>query len=86
MIFYDEDSTASLENTLGSTTVEIDDSVGIAFQAGVDIQITDKWFLNFDLKWIDIKAETTLRSNGTNRTVDVDLDPFLFGVGIGFKF
>ena len=85
-IFYDEESTASLVNTLGETNVDIDDSFGLAAQAGIDIQITDRWFLNFDFKWVEIEANITLTSGGTKRTVDVDLDPFIWGIGVGWKF
>lgn len=43
-------------------------------------------FLNFDVKYI--KMDTNARLNTTAagiQRVGVDIDPFVFGVGVGFK-
>lgn len=86
-IFYSEDATDSLNNALGGATdVDLDDSVGVAFQAGVDIPINERWFLNADVKYIQIDTEATLTTGSTVRTVEVDLDPIVAGVGVGFRF
>lgn len=90
-IFYSEDATASLNDALGATDVDLDDTVGVAFQAGVDIPINDRFFLNADVKYIQIDTTATLTSTVGGdatvvRTVDVDLDPIVAGVGVGFKF
>lgn len=89
-IFYSQDATASLENTLGTTDVDLDDSVGVAFQIGADFPISDRWFLNADVKYIQIDTDATLTSFDegvtTVRTVEVDLDPIVAGVGVGFRF
>ncbi|MEO0700040.1 MAG: OmpW family outer membrane protein, partial [Pseudomonadota bacterium] len=45
-----------------------------------------KWFLNVDVKYIDIDTEATLNTGGLINTVDVDLDPFVAGFGIGRRF
>ncbi|MDA1000977.1 MAG: outer membrane beta-barrel protein [bacterium] len=85
-LFFDERSTPSLEGTLGKTSINLDPSWGIAFQGGVDIELGKGWFLNFDLKYIDIDTDGTLKSGATKRRVDVDIDPLIIGVGIGFRF
>lgn len=86
-IFYSQDSTASLENALGGATdVDLDDSVGVAFQLGADFPINDRWFLNADVKYIQIDTEATLTTGSDVRTVEVDLDPIVAGVGVGFRF
>lgn len=85
-LFFDETSTPSLEGTLGKTSIELDPSFGIAFQGGVDIDLGKGWFLNFDVKWIDIDSDATLTSGATKRKTKVRLDPFIFGMGIGFRF
>ena len=89
-IFYSEDPKDSLVGVLGETDVSLDDSVGVAFQAGVDIPINDRWFLNADVKYIQIDTEATLTSVNegvtTVREVEVDLDPIVAGVGVGFRF
>lgn len=85
-IFYDEGATAALTGALGPTTVGLRDSVGYAFQAGVDIDITKRFFFNADVKYIDINTRATLDSGGTINRVHVDLNPIVAGVGVGMRF
>ena len=85
-LFYSEDASSGLETAVGPTNVDLEDSLGWALQAGIDIDLTDRVFLNFDVKYIDIDTTATLRTTGAGtQTVDVSLDPFVFGVGIGTK-
>lgn len=85
-VFYSEDASAALVGAAGPTTVDVDDSVGVAYQVGVDLALSDRWFLNADVKYIQIDTTATLNSGGTINTVDVDLDPIVAGVGVGFRF
>ncbi|MDT9599586.1 OmpW/AlkL family protein [Sphingosinicella rhizophila] len=86
-LFYSEDASAALEAAAGDTRVRMSDSLGWALQAGLDLDLNDKVFLNLDVKYIDI--DTTARLDtaaaGTQR-VRISLDPFVFGVGIGTRF
>lgn len=86
-VFYSEDASTNLENAVGATHVSLSDSWGWALQAGVDIDLSERIFLNFDVKYIDIDTTATLRTGaiGTQQ-VDVSLDPLVFGVGIGTRF
>lgn len=85
-IFYSEGAKDSLVTAIGATTVSLDDSFGWAAQAGFDIPISERAFINFDVKYIDIDTTATLNTGGSINTVDVDLDPFVFGVGVGMRF
>ncbi len=86
-IFYSEDSKASLDTALGGATgVSLDDSFGWAVQAGVDFDITERVFMNLDVKYIDIDTTATLNTAGSINTVDVDIDPIVAGVGFGMRF
>ena len=85
-IFYSGEASPSLVGALGPTTVKMDDSFGYAVQAGVDLDITDKVFLNFDVKYIDMDTTARLNTGGTVNTIDVSIDPFVFGAGVGFRF
>lgn len=85
-IFYDEDASASLIGAVGPTAIDVDDSVGVAFQFGVDFALTERWFLNADFKYIQIDTTATLNSGGTINTVNVDLDPIVAGIGVGMRF
>ena len=85
--FYNEKSTNSLDTGLGGpTNINLDDSWGLAAQAGVDVGLKNDWFVNFDLKYIQIETKATLVTGSTTRTVDVDINPWVFGIGIGKRF
>ncbi len=79
----------------GSTRLSINDSFGVALQLGADIQLTNRIFLNLDLRWIDIEADARIRTStidaGGNPVVldsriKADLDPWVFSTTLGFSF
>src|SRR3546814_1627602 len=57
-------------------------SWGVAFQAGFDYRLTDRWYFNADVKKILLNTDVTVTtSNGTVIRADTDLDPWVVGVG-----
>jgi outer membrane protein len=80
--FYDEDA----KNAPSSVKAELDDSWGLAAQAGVDVDINKDWFVNFDVKYIDIDTTAKLSDGIDTIKVDVDIDPLVWGIGIGRTF
>lgn len=84
---YGENADDALEATLGgSTDVNADDSLGYAVQAGFDYAIGERWFINFDLKYIDMSVDIELVTGSTHRRVDVDINPIIAGIGLGYQF
>lgn len=83
---YLENAERSLEAALGPTSVSADNSLGWALQAGMDYDISDRWFMNIDVKYIDLGVDIELNSGGVIRTVDVDINPIIFGIGFGYRF
>lgn len=74
--FFSEKATSTI------TSLELDDSVGLAVQAGVDIDINKDWFFNVDVRYINI--ETTATTNLGN--IEVEINPFVFSLGVGTSF
>jgi outer membrane protein len=86
-LFYNEKASPGLTTAVGPTTVHMSDSAGWAAQAGVDIDLNPRVFLNLDVKYIDIDTTATLRTSAIGtQTVRLHLDPFVFGAGLGFRF
>ncbi|RFB01444.1 OmpW/AlkL family protein [Parvularcula marina] len=85
-IFYNEDATSSLNNAIGDTSISLDESFGVAVQAGVDVDVSENWFVNADIKWIQIDTTATLNTGGSINKVDVELDPIVAGIGLGRRF
>ncbi|WP_417479862.1 OmpW/AlkL family protein [Maricaulis maris] len=65
------------------TSIDYDASFGLAAQAGVDFALDDDWFVNLDVKYIDIDTDVTI--NGAI-AADVQIDPVVFGIGLGRRF
>jgi len=61
-------------------------NVGFSTQAGFDYQLNEKWFLNLDLKKILLKTDVTIKGAIPVVLSDVKVNPFIIGLGAGFKF
>ncbi|ETI60244.1 membrane protein [Sphingobium sp. C100] len=86
-LFYNESASSGLEGAVGATKVHMSDSFGWAAQAGVDIDLTDKLFLNLDVKYIDIDTTARLSTTAAGvQKVRINLDPLVVGVGVGVRF
>lgn len=59
-------------------------SLGFALQVGMDVQLAPQWFLNVDLK--KVKMGTDVSIKGGDKITHIDIDPWLFGVGVGYRF
>jgi outer membrane protein len=72
------------DNALGASSVEVDSSIGFSLQAGLDISIGGGWYLNADVRktWI----EHDVKWVGTGVTADLDLDPWIYSLGVGYRF
>ncbi|WP_047550409.1 OmpW/AlkL family protein [Methylotenera sp. G11] len=79
-------------NYEGVAPIRIDrNSWGPALQAGVDINLTDRWLLNLDVKKIwfdtDVKLDgAVLGAPGYRKIDNLDIDPWVVSVGFGKKF
>jgi outer membrane protein len=76
----------SSEKTIGDlegVDLNLGDSWGIAGQAGFDVLFNDDWFFNLDIRYIDI--DTKARLDGVS-IGNVEVDPWIFGGHIGFRF
>jgi outer membrane protein len=76
--FYDVNPKGGLQSA------SLDNNFGTVLQAGVDVAVSDRWFLNVDVKQVFLN--TTARLNGGAVTADLDLDPTLVGAGFGYRF
>ncbi|RMF11187.1 MAG: OmpW family protein [Alphaproteobacteria bacterium] len=66
------------------TDLDLDDSFGLVLQAGIDFALGDRWVVNADVKKVWINTDASL--NGGAIEADVDIDPWIFGLGVGYRF
>ncbi len=68
----------------GFSDLNVDNGAGPAVQAGFDYWVGDNWGLNVDVKKIWLNVDASLNNGGIK--ADVDLDPWLVGVGVSYRF
>ncbi|WP_137820068.1 OmpW family protein [Pseudomonas sp. 2FG] len=84
-LFFDEELT-STRKSQGFNNLELDDSMGLALQAGVDLMLSEQLLLNAAVWYVDIDTTATTYLGDTKVKVDVDVDPWVYMVGLGYKF
>ena len=98
-VFFEEDVDGALEGALGAITqpvtggtapvkadLELDNSVGLALQAGFDYPINEKLSLNAAIWYIDIDTEAKISTAIADVKFDVEIDPWVYMVGLAYKF
>jgi outer membrane protein len=79
-VFFDEQTAGAL----AGTDIKLDDSFGLAAEVGLDYMITENIGVNAAVWWIDIDTEAKIEA--VNQTVDVEIDPLVYMVGLSYKF
>ncbi|MCR4509441.1 outer membrane beta-barrel protein [Pseudomonas sp. 32.2.56] len=83
--FFDTKLSSEAEGK-GFSGLDMKDSWGLAAQVGMDYMLTDNIMLNAQVRYIDIETTGTTNILGDKVKVDVDVDPFVYMVGLGYKF
>lgn len=94
--FFDDHVSPAVKGLLVDTGVatEADDvdlamenSWGLAYQAGVNVTLTDDWGVHFMVSKMDIDSTGDVRLNGaTIESVDVQIDPVVAMLGVRYTF
>ncbi len=77
MLFYGGNSGAV-------SSVDYEDGFSYNFQVGADFEVDEHWAVNFDIKKSYFNTDVSI--NGGAIRADVDLDPWVFGVGVAYRF
>lgn len=83
--FFDEEFNSG-PSAGGFNDLSLDDSWGLALEAGVDYMLTDRVLLNAAVWYAGIDTEASFDVAGTPGKVDVDIDPYVYMVGLGYRF
>ncbi|MBA1189858.1 outer membrane beta-barrel protein [Pseudomonas entomophila] len=88
-MFFDEDL-SSTRKAQGFRNLKMQDSVGLAGQLGMDYMLTDHLLVNAAVWYVDINTKASIdgpSALGVGKTkVNVEVDPWVYMVGIGYKF
>ncbi|WP_352779262.1 OmpW family protein [Mesorhizobium sp. M0913] len=78
-IFYNED--------VGSAdALKLKNTFGTALQVGFDYMVDQHWGVNFDVKKLFLKPDFDVTVDGTKLTGKAELDPWLIGAGVTYRF
>ncbi|MEI8362731.1 MAG: OmpW family outer membrane protein [Betaproteobacteria bacterium] len=83
------DRSLTAQTSLGAQPIRIDrNNFGGVFQAGFDVNLQDKWLVNFDVKklWVSTDVELNLLNTGWKKIDSLDLNPLVVSIGFGKKF
>ena len=71
----------------GVEDLDLKGGAGVAAQVGVNYQMKNRWYANVDLRYLGASIEATVRTDeGDLPTVTLDIKPWVFAVGFGYKF
>lgn len=77
--FFDEN------NAFNGLNVSVDDAWGMGAQAGLDLNLNDRWLLTTSARYVHMK--TTARLTGMiEQNVKMTLNPWFYSLGVGYRF
>jgi len=85
-LFFNSDLTAAAQSALGASNLDIDSSFGLAGQFGIDFEMKNDWSFNVDAKYIQIDTTASFDSALGPVSVDIDINPWVLGIGFGKTF
>lgn len=84
-VFFDE----SFENSRGVqgfNDLSLDSSFGISAQLGLDYILNKTWSINASVRYISISTTADFNVGTAAASVDVDIDPWVYTVSMGYTF
>jgi outer membrane protein len=71
----------------GVTSLDLEGSVGVAAQLGINYQMDHRWYANIDLRYSGASLDARVRTEEEDfPTVTLDITPFTVSLGFGYKF
>jgi outer membrane protein len=83
--FFD-DKLSNEAEAAGFRGLDMQDSWGVSGQVGMDYMLSDNLMINGQVRYIDIDTTGTTYAGDTKVNVNVDVDPWVYMVGLGYKF
>ncbi|WP_352852407.1 OmpW family protein [Mesorhizobium sp. M0895] len=78
-IFYNQDAGSA-------DALRVKNTFGTALQVGFDYMVDQHWGVNFDVKKLFLKPDFDVTVNGAKLTGKAELDPWLIGAGVTYRF
>jgi len=79
-LFFDEKEKGPLDDP--AIDLKLDNSLGLAAVVGIDLALTDRVFLNGNIRYMDI--DTKVKVNG-EKVLTANVDPWVYAINIGWR-
>jgi len=83
--FFDE-KVGSSATAAGFDNFRVNNTWGWTAQVGADYMLTDKLMVNGQIRYIDIDTTAYVNYNGLRAKVNIEVEPLVYMVGLGYKF
>jgi outer membrane protein len=71
----------------GVEELDLEGAGGVAVQIGLNYQLDYRWYANLDLRYLGTSLDVRVRTEAQDYpTVELDIDPFVVSLGLGYKF
>lgn len=70
----------------GPTRLKLDDSWGLAAQAGVDFRVNERWSIHTSIATARVKTHLVATTAGQAREIDIRFHPVVLTVSAGYRF
>ncbi|MCL1860576.1 MAG: outer membrane beta-barrel protein [Proteobacteria bacterium] len=89
-MFYNEKLSDEAKRDYGANSLKVKNSVGLVAQVGMDYKINERLIVNASVQKMSISAKASWKENwgggDEKMKVDMDVNPWVYSLGIGFKF
>lgn len=85
--FFDEEVGSDLAAGYDATGLSLSTSVGLAAQVGIDFVFGNNWLVNASVMYADISTDAKIGGGALDGAkVEVDVDPLVYRLNVGYKF
>lgn len=84
--FFSEELSSAAKSALNASGMSIDDSLSYAFQAGIDIEVSESWYVNLAYWRINIDSVATVKTAAGDIDIDMRVDPHVVMLGGAYRF
>ena len=87
-LFLQDEAGAGAVSVLGAASNHIDDTLGLALQAGVDVPVSEGMLLSLDAKRYFVSPDVYWYNAAGTEVLHTrhNLDPWVLSAGVGFRF
>lgn len=68
------------------TGVDVRNAFGFALNIGMDVEVAPNWLINFDVKKLFLRPDVAVDTTLGRINARADLDPWIVGVGVRYRF